>query len=170
MELETMRKSPMWFGALALIVVAAPAMAQDESAETAEAEASEAEPLADMPADSMAIGDQYAEWFLDYDAESLREKFSDDLKERLGSVGDMIDQMGQFFDQIGVQETVVSQRYWIRQGERQFWHTAKFSGAAENIVIRFVIQPDGTITGIGINPESQNPPVDDPNQHGDIDS
>lgn len=153
----------MWSGALALVLLATPAHAQDEATEPAE-------PLAEMPADSMAIGNQYAEWFLDYDAESLREKFSDELKERLGSVGDMIDQMGQFFDQIGMQETVVSQRYCMRNGQRQFWHTAKFSDMDENVVIRFVIEPDGTITGIGINPESQNPPVDDPNQHGDIDS
>lgn len=164
-----MRRSLMWFGALALIVVATPAMAQDQADEASEA-AEAAEPLADMPADSMAIGDEYVSWFLDYDAESLREKFNDRMKERTGSVGDMIDMMGQFFDQVGVQEEVVSQRYWIRDGSRQFWHTAKFSEVDENIVIRFVIEPDGTITGIGINPESQNPPVDDPNQHGDIDS
>ena len=153
----------MWFGALALVLAASPVMAQDDAAE---ADA----PLADMPADSMAIGDQYVTWFLDYDAESLREKFSPELQERLGSVGDMIDRMGQFFDQVGTQETVVSQRYWLRNGERQFWHTAKFSGMDENVVIRFVIQPDGSITGIGINPESQNPEVDDPNQHGDVGS
>ena len=155
-----MKNSPVWLVALALILAATPAMAQDE----------DAAPLVDMPADSMEIGDQYVSWFLDYDAESLREKFDDGMKERMGSVGDMIDRMGQFFDQVGVQENVVSQRYWMREGQRQFWHTAKFSGMDENVVIRFVIQPDGMITGIGINPESQNPPVDDPNKHGDIES
>jgi hypothetical protein len=32
-----------------------------------------------------------------------------------------------------------------------------------------VIEPDGMISGMGINPESHNPPVDDPNQHSDAD-
>ena len=120
-----------------------------------------------MPADSMEIGMKYAGWLIDYRADSLWAHLSDGSKERLGSIGDFRDQMGQIFRQIGNQERVVSQRYWMRNGDHQFWHTAEFGNIDEPVVIRFVIAPDGTITGLGINPQSQNPPVDDPNQHGE---
>lgn len=154
-------------GLIGLMVGASTSVLTAQEAEAAaEGDAAAAE-VAPMPADSMEIGKRYADWLIDYHADSLWAHLSDESKERLGSVGDFRDQMGQIFQQIGNQKRIVSQRYWMRNGDHQFWHTAEFSGMEEPVVIRFVIDPDGTITGLGINPQSQNPPVDDPNQHGE---
>jgi hypothetical protein len=154
-------------GLAGLLVVGSASLLAAQNTDGADANATDAGPTAPMPADSMAIGEKYVDWLIDYRADSLWTHLSDDVKERLGSVGDMRDQMGQIFRQIGNQGHVASQRYWMRNGEHQFWHTADFSNIDEPVVIRFVIEPDGTITGLGINPQSQNPPVDDPNQHGE---
>lgn len=120
-----------------------------------------------LPADSMELGETYMDYVLDYDASAMWEVLTEDARQRLGSVGELRDQMGQIFRRIGSQERVLDQRYWMRDGKPQYWHTAEFSEMGEPMVFRFVIEPDGKISGLGLNPQSQNPPVDDPNQHGD---
>ena len=122
-----------------------------------------------LPADSMEIGAGYMEMILNYDAEDLHENFTDARKENFGSPDVIMDRIMGLFDQLGDQEEVVSQRYWMRNGKPQFWHTAIFSEFDEPFVFRLVIEPDGRISGLGINPESQNPQVDDPDQHSEAD-
>jgi hypothetical protein len=119
-----------------------------------------------LPADSMELGATYVDWMLDYRADSLWAHFGDGMRENFGSVGDFKDRMANLFREIGDQRSVISQRYWMRNGRPQFWHTAEFSGVPEPVVIRFVVEPDGSISGLGLNPQSRNPAVDDPNQHG----
>ena len=108
----------------------------------------------------MELGATYVDWMLDYRADSLWARFDDGMRENSGSAGDLKDRLGGLFQQIGDQRRMISQRYWMRNGKPQFWHTAEFSGVPEPVVIRLVIEPDGTISGMGINPQSQNPPVD----------
>lgn len=146
------------FGLLALLP--ATAAAQDAASAEPEAVASH------LPADSMAMGATYVDWMLDYRADSLWANFNDGMRENFGSVGDLKDRLGGLFQQIGDHRRMISQRYWMRNDKPQFWHTAEFSAMPEPVVIRFVIEPDGAISGLGINPQSQNPAVDDPNQHG----
>jgi hypothetical protein len=47
-----------------------------------------------------------------------------------------------------------------RNGRRQYWRKAKFSGIAEPFLLRWVIVAPGTIGGLGTGPASQAPPVD----------
>ncbi len=149
--------------ALLIIAAAAPLAAQDEApAVTPEGP--------HLPADSMELGAKYMEYILNYESEDLYEALTADLKENLGSAADIFDRMGMLFEQVGSQERVISQRYWMRNGKPQYWHTAEFSNLDEPMVFRFVIEPDGRISGIGVNAESENPPVDDPDQHGAAES
>jgi hypothetical protein len=149
-------------GTAALVILG---MAVPVAAQAQESEASGPH----LPADSMEIGARYMEMILNYDAEDLHGNFTEELKENFGTPDVIMDRMMGLFDQLGSQEEVVSQRYWMRNGKPQFWHTAIFSEMDEPFVFRFVIEPDGKISGIGINPESQNPEVDDPDQHSDAD-
>lgn len=138
---------------------------------SAHAQDADASPVADgprLPADSMEIGAKYVGWILDSRADSMWSKMTPESQSRMQSVGNLKETMGQIHMQIGMHERTISERYWMREGKPQFWHTAEFSEIAEPVVIRLVIEPDGMISGVGINPESQNPPVDDPNQHGDV--
>ena len=147
-------------GTVALLILG---MAAPVAAQAQESEASGPH----LPADSMEIGARYMEMILNYDAEDLHGNFTEELKENFGTPDVIMDRMMGLFDQIGSQEEVVSQRYWMRNGKPQFWHTAIFSEMDEPFVFRFVIEPDGKISGIGINPESNNPEVDDPDQHSE---
>lgn len=149
------------YGLLFVLLALLPGTADAQDAATAEPDAAP-----HLPADSMELGATYVDWMLDYRADSLWAHFNDGMRENLGSVGDLKDRLGGLFQQIGDHRRMISQRYWMRDGKPQFWHTAEFSAMPEPVVIRFVIEPDGAISGLGINPQSQNPVVDDPNQHG----
>lgn len=146
------------FGLLALLP--ATAGAQDTTGPVTEAGAPH------LPADSLQLGATYIEWMLDYRADSLWAHLGDGMRENFGSVGGLKDGLGDVFRQIGDHKRMISQRYWMRDGKPQFWYTAEYSAIPEPVVIRFVIEPDGMISGLGINPQSRNPAVDDPTQHG----
>lgn len=129
--------------------------------------APEATAAARLPADSMELGEKYIDWILDYRADSLWARFGPEMRETFGSVGDFLDGMAEIHGRVGEQKQVISRRFWMRNGKPQYWHTATFDKIGEPVVFRVVIEPDGTISGLGFNPESQNPPVDDPDQHAD---
>jgi hypothetical protein len=113
-----------------------------------------------LPADSMEIGRQYTKWFLAYEADSLWAHMTPEMQERHGSTDRLVEMMDQVALQVGTEVEVLEERYVTRNGKPQFWHTGLFSQLAEPIQIRWVIEPDGKISGAGINPASQAPPVD----------
>lgn len=112
-----------------------------------------------LPPDSMEIGRQYTAWFLEEQVDSLWAHTADSFKERFQQET-FVNQVRSFSQRAGEQTEVVSERYVRRNGMPQFWHTARYSSFPEPLVIRWVILPEGTIGGIGINPESQNPSTD----------
>ena len=113
-----------------------------------------------LPADSMEIGQKYTKWFLAYEADSLWSHMTPEMQERNGGIEHLVDMMDQVALQVGTEVEVLEERYVTRNGKAQFWHTGLFSELAEPIQIRWVIEPDGKISGAGINPASQAPPVD----------
>ena len=60
----------------------------------------------------------------------------------------------------GVEEQLLGERWVTRNGKRQYWRTAKFSGIGEPFLVRWVIVAPGTIGGLGLGPASQAPPID----------
>jgi hypothetical protein len=96
---------------------------------------------AGLPADSMEIGLKYTKWFLAYEADSLWSHMTPEMRERNGGIDHLVDMMDQVALQVGTEVEVLEERYVTRNGKRQFWHTGRLSGA-------------------GINPASQAPPVD----------
>ena len=113
-----------------------------------------------LPADSMEIGQQYTKWFLAYEADSLWSRMTPEMQERNGGIDHLVQMMDQVALQVGTEVEVLEERYVTRNGKPQFWHTGRFSELAEPVQIRWVIEPDGRISGAGINPASQAPPVD----------
>jgi len=113
-----------------------------------------------LPADSMEIGQQYTKWFLAYEADSLWSRMTPEMQERNGDIDHLIELMDQVALQVGTEVEVLEERYVTRNGKPQFWHTGRFSELAEPIQIRWVIEPDGRISGAGVNPASQAPAID----------
>jgi hypothetical protein len=60
----------------------------------------------------------------------------------------------------GSEEQLLEERWVTRNGRRQYWRKAKFSGVAEPFLVRWVLDAPGTIGGLGLGLASQAPPID----------
>lgn len=58
-------------------------------------------------------------------------------------------------------ELEVSEETWkLRNGDCQYWRTAQFSAMDEPLLIRWVLDPQGRIDGLGAGPFTQAPEVE----------
>ena len=60
----------------------------------------------------------------------------------------------------GSEERLIEERWVTRNGRRQYWRKAKFSGVTEPFLVRWVLDAPGTIGGLGLGLASQAPPID----------
>ena len=109
--------------------------------------------------DSLAQARQLTEWFFAGQMDSVfahthaeaRQQITEAvLRERLDLV-----QM-----RAGAESDLVEERFVRRNGQTQYWRTAWWSGLAEETVTFRLVLVDGMLAGMGINPTSQNPPID----------
>lgn len=115
---------------------------------------------APLPNDSLELGRKYATWFLKGEADSLAARMSPTLLERLGGPDGVRQGMVQLEMQVGNFVKLVEEQFVWRGDARQYWYTAQMTALPEPIVLRFVMQPSGAVSGLGMNPLSRNPPVD----------
>jgi hypothetical protein len=140
--------------ALVAVVLASPLSAQSPATPAAP----RAKP-ARLPVDSMEIARRYTTWLYTAMADSLAAHGTPDSKAEM-SRDFYVDALTRITANAGVEEAVLEEKFVTRNGARQYWRTAKFSNYAEPIMIRWVITANGEIAGLGMNPESQAPPID----------
>jgi len=110
--------------------------------------------------DSLALARQYTVWFYTNQVDSLIAHYSADTRRDTTLRRDIAAQMEQLALRAGTETGVVEEKFVKRNGRTQYWRTAKFTDFAEPILLRWVINPDGTIGGMGLGPKSQAPPID----------
>lgn len=146
----------------AALAVLAPASHAQAPAVTKDAPAARARP-ARLPADSMELGRRYTRWLYTGQVDSLVAHHAAEARAdtaRLTSV--LRSALADLTARAGTETEVVEERFVTRNGQRQYWRTARFSGYGEPIMVRWVILPTGEIMGLGTNPASQAPPIDPP--------
>lgn len=111
--------------------------------------------------DSLALARQYTVWLYTGQVDSLFAHHPADaqrdttLRQRIRA---SVDQLALH---AGTETKVIEEKFVKRNGRTQYWRTATFSDfAAEPLLVRWVLNPDGTIGGIGMGPLSQAPPID----------
>ena len=60
----------------------------------------------------------------------------------------------------GAEEKVLEEKFIKRNGRTQYWRTSKYSIADEPVMLRFALDSNLTIIGIGMNPQRQAPRID----------
>ena len=110
--------------------------------------------------DSLALARKYTAWFYagemdsvlaHHSAEGRAELTKEKLQERLMEVT----------SRAGAEDSLIEEKFIKRNGQTQYWRTAKFTTYAEEpLVLRLVILPTGEIGGMGFNPLSRTPPID----------
>ena len=109
----------------------------------------------ETPVDSLALARQYTTWLFAGDVDSLLAHSTEEMaaKGDYASLGQMI------AERAGVEIEVSEETWKMRNGECQYWRTSQFSSIEEPILIRWVLDPKGRISGLGAGPYTQAPPV-----------
>ena len=149
------RTAPMTLAA-ALAVVSACAFAQSGGTP---AVAATGPTMAATRTDSLALARKYTAWFYTGQMDSLWAHQSAQVKQG-NTPAQLLQTLMQLSGQVGVEQTVVEERFVKRLGKTQYWRTSKFSGGGEPFMLRMVLTPQGEFAGFGFNPRSQAPPVD----------
>ena len=150
--------------AAAILLATTPLAAQTTPAPTLTPVAATPAPLS--PADEarfLALGKTYTRWFLTGKADSLVAAIAPDRAEKVGGIDGLREGMNQVAEKAGVETKVTEEKLTRRKGQLQFWHAGAFTELeGDELVIRWIFEDDGKISGIGIGPKSQAPPVDAP--------
>jgi hypothetical protein len=115
--------------------------------------------IAQLPADSFEIARKYTMWFYTGQADSLWAHESAAFREG-SSKDEMIARLAEVTARAGTEVQLLEEKFITRNGKRQYWRTAKFTTLEEPLMVRWVINAEGQIDGLGLNPKSQAPPID----------
>jgi hypothetical protein len=115
---------------------------------------------AKLPADSVEIARKYTRWFYTSLTDSLVAHTNPGGRTADAIKGFYGDRLSELTGRAGTETEVLEEKFITRNGQRQYWRTAKFSDFAEPLLIRFVIDEKGTIFGFGMGPKSSAPPID----------
>jgi hypothetical protein len=113
-----------------------------------------------LPNDSAAVARKYTQWFLAGMADSLVAHMDSANRAAVGGLEGMRRQVDQFALRAGAETEHMLEKWILRRGRTQYWYQSKFSLAPEPVVIRWVLEPDGRIAGIGLGLLSGAPPAD----------
>ena len=111
--------------------------------------------------DSLTLARRYTAWFYTGQFDSLvahhpAEVRDTTLRQRLSQ------RLEEMTLRAGSETAVIEEKFVMRNGQPQYWRTARFSEFPEPLLVRWVINDKGEITGMGLGPLSQAPPIDPP--------
>jgi hypothetical protein len=115
---------------------------------------------AQLPSDSLERARRYTLWLYTNQADSLFRSLDSSSRADAQSPKGVEAWVAGLAAFAGTEDKLVAERWVTRNGRRQYWRTAKFSGYADPIMVRWVITDKGEIGGLGMNPASQAPPID----------
>jgi hypothetical protein len=110
--------------------------------------------------DSLTLARQFTAWFYAGEIDSLmahhpaEDRSDSTVREGLQRNLDMLSVRA------GTETAVLEEKFVMRNRRPQYWRTAKFTNMSESVLLRWVINPQGEIIGMGLGPLSQAPPID----------
>ena len=110
--------------------------------------------------DTLALARQFTVWLYTGQVDSLFAHHPADAQRDTTLRTRIRASVDQLALRAGTETAVIEEKFVKRNGRTQYWRTAKFSDFAEPLLVRWVLNPDGTIGGIGMGPLSQAPPID----------
>ena len=114
----------------------------------------------EAPVDTIAVGQRATMFFYDGEMDSLWTMLTPEFQEALVSTETLFERFDFLSERAGDEVAVIEETI-KRKGRPQYWRIAEFDLAPEPLLLRWVISPDGKISGQGMGPASQAPPTDD---------
>jgi len=154
-----MRSTPILASLFLLVIVTTAAPAQSTATSAATARPALPAPAA-LPPDSFDLARKYTKWFYDQQVDSLVAHHSPDGRKDAELPARLLNSYKGLTEHAGKEVWVTDERFITRNGQRQYWRTATFSAFAEPVLVRWVMNAKGEITGLGLGPKSDAPPID----------
>ncbi len=112
------------------------------------------------PVDSLALARQYTAWLYAGEVDSLAAHSNEDMQKNNQEEGTYRTVSNLIAERAGFELNPVEETWKLRNGRCQYWRTAPFTEMPDGLLIRWVLDPDGRIDGLGAGPASQVPPVE----------
>jgi hypothetical protein len=113
-----------------------------------------------VPPDSLALARQYTTWLLAGETDSLVAHVAEGVSSEFGTPEFWTQATNTISMRAGEEVVVLDESWKPRNGDCQYWRTSEFSAMSEWLLIRWVLDAEGRIEGVGMGPESQAPPTD----------
>lgn len=113
-----------------------------------------------LPRDSTALARRFSELLLRGTGDSLAPRLSSRLIDRTEIVSELSQLSAAISERAGNEVAVLEERWVWRNRQRQYWRFMSMSNFSDLLVLRLIVNPDGKISGWGVNPASQLPETD----------
>jgi hypothetical protein len=97
-------------------------------------------------------GRQYTDWLYGSQYEKLWNRFSPDMRQTFGSVGDLASFAGQAVTRLGREQGQVNERVETASPIRIYSRTAAFDRASHKMLLEWTMAEDGAVTGLVLRP------------------
>ncbi len=109
----------------------------------------------------LKLGQQYTAWFFGGEADSLLAHMTPESREAAGGVAGVRQAMTDLGGRAGTERVMIEEKMTRRKGKPQYWRESMYSNVGDQtVVLRWVLDTDGQILGIGMNPKAAAPPPD----------
>jgi hypothetical protein len=106
----------------------------------------------------MELGHTYTRWLLAGRADSLAGAARPEFLNAIGGAAGLTEQVAMLAEHAGEQTKVLADKMTRRNGKPQYWHEGEFAlFTNEPLVLRFILDAEGKISGLGIAPKSRSP-------------
>lgn len=108
------------------------------------------------------LGRTYTRWFLHSSTDSLAGAMDMGTFIKSGGMTQLVSNSQMVSDHAGTESKVLVEKMTRRNGVLQFWHEAEFTklDASDPLVIRWLMDPQGKIVGMGLGLKSGTPAPD----------
>lgn len=113
-----------------------------------------------LPADSLERVRAVAKFVYAGEVDSLVARMSAETLAQFGGRAGVLEGLNTIGTRAGDEVSVVEERWNLRNGLRQYWRTSKVSILPEDFLLRINIDAEGRISGLGMGPARNAPPVE----------
>ena len=97
-------------------------------------------------------GRQYTDWLYGSQYEKLWNRFSPDMRQTFGSVGELADFAGQAVTRLGRERGQVDERVEAASPLRIYSRTSSFDRSRHRMLLEWTMAEDGEVTGLVLRP------------------
>ena len=110
--------------------------------------------------DSLEIARRAATFFYAGEVDSLITMMTPAVLNEIGGREGLLGGLSQVSLRAGDEASVVEERWNLRNGQRQYWRTSKMTQFPDDFLLRFNLDAQGLISGIGMGPAAAAPPIE----------